>query len=191
MKIILQLFFVTLLLLPVSMSAQTNREEGSASPSLPGSQSYGDIKPAFKDRISVGGSFALSFGNITYIGVSPVVGYSITPKWTAGLGMSYYYWRDNVYNYENSIYGGLVFTRYIVYKGLFLEGNFELNNQYAYYTNPSEREWIPSLLLGGGYSSSMGENSAFYISVLYDVIQNINSQYYGIPVIRAGFGFGL
>jgi len=114
----------------------------------------------------------------------------------AGVGGSYYYWRDNYNHYENSIYGGLLMTRYVVFKGLFLEGDFEENNQVVYAILPNgdlttQREWIPSLLLGGGYSSSMGRNSAFYLSILYDVVQNPNSQYYGIPVIRAGFGFGL
>jgi len=162
------------------------------------SVSHGKPKPPLSDRIFVGGNLALTFGSVTYIGVAPVVGYMLTPKWMAGVGASYYYFKDNYYHYESSIYGGLLMTRYVLFKGLFVEGDFEENNQDALtivdpilQTYTLSRKWIPSLLLGAGYSSSMGRNSAFYLSVLYDVIQNPNSQYYGIPVIRAGFGFGL
>lgn len=160
-----------------------------------------DSKPKkpFSDRIFIGGNVALSFNNFYFvIGASPIVGYRVTENWSVGVGASYYYYKDNYYNYSTSIYGGLLMSRYIVYRGLFVEGNFELNNQDALtivdpiaQTYTLERAWIPSLLLGGGYSQSIGGNSAFFISILYDVIQNPNSQYYRIPVIRAGVGIGL
>ena len=152
----------------------------------------------FSDRIFIGGNAALTFGTITFVGASPIVGYKVTDDWSVGVGGSYYYFRDNFYDYSTSIYGGLLMSRYIVYRGLFIEGNFEENNQDAItivdpinnkYT--LSRKWIPSLLLGGGYSESIGGRSAFFISILYDVIQNPNSLYYRIPVIRAGFGFGI
>lgn len=150
------------------------------------------------DRIFVGGNAALTFGTITYIGVAPIVGYKMTDNWLVGVGGSYYYYRDNFYDFSTSIYGGLLMTRYLVYKGLFAEADFEENNQLAVNivdpiagTFTLERKWIPSLLLGGGYSQELGARSAFFISILYDVIQNPNSQYYRRPVIRAGIGFGL
>ena len=155
-------------------------------------------KTPLSDRIFVGGNVALTFGSITFVGASPIVGYKVSDDWSVGLGGSYYYYRDKYYNYSTSIYGGLLMSRYIVYKGLFVEGDFEENNQDALTivdpiagTFTLSRKWIPSLLLGGGYSQSIGGRSAFFISILYDVIQNPNSQYYRIPVIRAGFGFGL
>jgi hypothetical protein len=154
----------------------------------------------FKDRIFVGGNLGLTFGTITNIEIAPLIGYMLTPSWSAGVGVRYSYYQDNYYNppYKTNIYGGLVFSRYIIYKGLFAELNFEGNNYEVYklvdpingvYT--TEREWIPSLLLGGGYSQPIGGNSAFFISILYDVLQNQYSPYYGVPVIRAGFGIGL
>ena len=156
-------------------------------------------KPPLSDRIFVGGGIAATFGTVTYVGLAPVVGYQVTPKLMAGIGISYYYYQDNRYAppYKNSIYGGMLFSRYMIFKGLYAEANFEENSQVVYALDPTngniltQREWIPSLLLGGGYSQSMGRNSAVFISILYDVIQNPNSQYYKIPVIRAGFGIGL
>jgi len=81
---------------------------------------------------------------------------------------------------------------------VFVEADFEANNLEALtvvdpinqvYT--LDRQWIPSLLLGGGYSSAIGNSAGFYISILYDVIQDPNSPYYRQPIIRAGVGVGL
>jgi hypothetical protein len=65
-----------------------------------------------------------------------------------------------------------------------------------------------SLLLGAGYAQgrSEGSNTFYYISVLFDVIKNVNSPYVNVtvnpnnntqqrvtmtPIIRAGFNIGL
>lgn len=177
-------FFVVLL--SVATQAQNNATMGS--PKIP-----------FKDRIFVGGNFGLTFGTITNIEIAPTFGYMLKPNWSAGVGIRYSYYQDNYYNppYKTNIYGGLLFSRFVVYKGLFLEANFEGNNFDVYKYDPvtelyyPERDWIPSLLLGGGYAQPMGANSAFFISVLYDVLQNKYSPYQGVPIIRAGFGIGL
>ena len=164
------------------------------------SESPSKPKIPLKDRIFVGGNFGFTFGSVTSVEISPQIGYKLTPNWSAGVGFRYSYYQDNYYTppYKTSIYGGLVFSRYIIFKGLFLEGDFEANNYDVYRivdpilgTYQLERMWVPSLLLGGGYAAPIGSNSAFFISILYDVLQNQYSPYYGVPVIRAGFGFGL
>jgi hypothetical protein len=153
-------------------------------------------KSNIMDRLYIGGNLGLYFGDITYVAISPIVGYRFTENLTAGVGFTYQYYKDNYYNYTNNIYGGLIFGRYNVFKGLFLEGDFEANNLDAYYTNQGvfeavpTRKWIPSLLLGAGYSGG-GSAGGFYFSILYDVLQNYNSPYYGVPIIRAGVGFGI
>jgi len=162
-----------------------------------------NIGENWTDRIYVGGNLGFSFGTVTYIEVAPLVGYRITNNWSAGLGGRYTYYKDNYYfpPYETSIYGAMAFTRYNIYKGIFAEADFEANNFEVYqpvfdtFGNfiryDTERKWVPSLLLGGGYSQSIGGKSAFYISILYDVLQNPNSPYYGQPVFRGGVTFGL
>src|SRR6187401_1866071 len=87
-KILLFFLLVNLLInTPFSGSAQMSTEEEK--PKIP-----------FKDRVFIGGGLALSFGSYTYVGVSPIIGYRVTPRLTSGIGGSYYYWRDNYYNYE-------------------------------------------------------------------------------------------
>ncbi|MFI5135756.1 MAG: hypothetical protein ACHQD9_07875 [Chitinophagales bacterium] len=162
------------------------------------SQNYSKPKPKnnIMNRIYIGGYLSLSFGTVTYIAIAPQVGYRFTNNLTAGVGFNYQYYQDNYYNYHTNVYGGLIFARYNVYKGLFLEGDFEDNNLDVYNVDINTgnyfltRQWVPSLLLGGGYSGG-GSHGGFYISILYDVLQNPNSPYYGIPVIRAGVGFGI
>ncbi|MBA3674858.1 MAG: hypothetical protein H0W75_07865, partial [Chitinophagaceae bacterium] len=55
----------------------------------------------------------------------------------------------------------------------------------------------PSFLIGGGYTTSRSDKNSFtYLSILIDVIKDINSPYvdgYGnlVPIIRAGVNIGL
>ncbi|MBA3647496.1 MAG: hypothetical protein H0W62_02925 [Chitinophagales bacterium] len=152
-----------------------------------------------KDRIQIGGGLGLSFGDIISIEIAPAIGYRVTPKLTTGVGFRYSYYKDNYFKYSTNLYGGQVFGRYLVFQGLFLEGDFEANNfEVVKVTDPLtgiytiERDWIPSLLLGGGYSQQVGNGrSVFFISILYDVLQDQYSPYYRVPVIRAGFAIGL
>jgi len=49
---------------------------------------------------------------------------------------------------------------------------------------------VPGLLLGGGYSQSIGGRSGLYIMLLYDVLESTHTPYSN-PVIRLGFHVGL
>ncbi len=147
----------------------------------------------FVDRLVFGGNIGLSFGDITYVSLDPLIGYRVTESFIAGIGLRYQYFRDNFYRYSTSIYGGSVFGRYYVYRGIFLESALEANNLHDYnpVTRTLERIWVPSLLVGGGYSSSIGGRAGFYASILYDILQDPNSPYYRQPVVRLGIGVGL
>lgn len=146
-----------------------------------------------KDRLVFGGNIGLSFGDVTYIAAEPVVGYRLLPNLITGIGLRYIYYRNNYYNYSSSIYGGSLFGRYYVVKGIFGEVSLEGNSLQAY--DPVEQEltriWVPSLLVGAGYSTSFGGGAGFYFSILYDLLQDPNSPYYRQPVIRLGIGLGL
>ncbi|MBK8341129.1 MAG: hypothetical protein IPK99_14545 [Flavobacteriales bacterium] len=60
---------------------------------------------------------------MTNIAIEPMVGYKITKngKLSAGIGISYQYFRDNRYTpaFETSVYGGRIFTRYRIIEQLF------------------------------------------------------------------------
>lgn len=153
----------------------------------------------FKDRIYVGGGIQAQFGNTMVIGASPIVGYRITEKLSAGVGATYLYYRikypgNNVY--KTSIYGGNVFTRYLVWKdNLFAHGEYGFINWEVPHYEPlvgytTSRLNVPFLNLGGGYRQKLAEKAYFEIFALYDVLHGPNSFSPSPLSYRAGVNIG-
>ena len=145
-----------------------------------------------------GGTVGFSFWNdYTYIGIYPLVGYKVTPKFSIGgkIGYSYYNYHDTDLSTNN--YGGSVFTRYRVIPQLYLHGEFVYfsyeEQTYDLQTREygTERNWVPFILLGGGLSQNIGQNVWAYVEILFDVLQDENSPYEGWePFISIGVGVG-
>jgi len=176
---------------------------------VPDSGAQWEDPPSFRDRLFFGGNFGLSFGNTTSIVVSPLAGLRITPRLDGGLGLRYEYFKYNYPGYvpfETHIFGGSIFSRYMVIKdiseaiglgglnsGLFLQGeyemlsleseHFDLSNSY-----PGERFSLHSVLVGGGFYMPMGQRSGFLFTVLWNLNESYNS-IYSNPIIRFGFNF--
>jgi hypothetical protein len=155
---------------------------------------------AFKDRITIGGDLGLSFGSqLTYIRIAPVLGYMVSPKFTIGAGPSFQYWEDRRFipNLETTIYGGSTFGRYFVIEQIFLQAEFEvLNLDEINYSIGSDfsnrgRVTIPVFFVGGGYSQRSAGGSGFFVSVMYDLIGDLNSPYPNDLVFRVGGFFAL
>lgn len=153
----------------------------------------------FWDRIYLGGNLGAQFGNYTYVDISPLVGYRITDRWSAGVGGTYRYFsfRESGYRYSASIYGGRVFSRFNVVDFLFVHGEYEMLSTDCIsvdingdYTN--ERVWVPGLLLGGGLRQPFGDSaSGLYIMGLYNVLYTDCSPYASPLVLQIGVAFGL
>lgn len=145
----------------------------------------------------VGGNLGLSFGRQTYVEVSPSFGYWVMPsKLQVGISTKFIYqsYKD-YYNqkWQSFIYGGGVFADYVIWRGLFARGEFELINKESGFND--YRVNVPHLMLGGGYVQEVGDYGNFYIAVLYDILNTDESIYNGtfgdFPLIlRMGFGFG-
>jgi len=159
-------------------------------------------KTTFADRFFFGGNLGLQFGNTTYIDVSPLVGYKITKKLHAGLGVTYIYLNSKVifsnsqvYRYETSMYGGRLFGRYFVLDNLFGHVEYEyLNLGYPFYrtsTNKIEiqRENVHSFFVGGGYAQELGRNSAVVLMLLWNLNEGAYTPYQN-PIIRIGINAG-
>src|SRR5688500_7325160 len=85
----------------------------------------------FKERIVTGGGLGLGFGsNQDFISVSPVIGYSITKKLIAGTGVTYRYTSYKIYQPSIKLtdYAINPFARYMVYKGFFVQTEYEYLN---------------------------------------------------------------
>jgi hypothetical protein len=160
-------------------------------------------------NVFTGGSVSLSLSGGYYrsflAGIHPHLGYTFA-KWidaAAVLNFEYYSQRDEFNNkYHNTTYGIGAFTRIYPVHFLFIQAEPEYNFialKYIPNGSPSQKSNVsaPSLLLGAGYISSRSDKNSFtYLSLLFDVIKDINSPYvdgYGniLPVIRAGINIGL
>lgn len=160
-------------------------------------QSDQDISNADpKDRIYVGGGLGLQFGTITNIEISPIIGYRFTNDFSAGIGLTYIYFKrefDNFDDFETNIYGYRFFARQNIQQQFFAQAEFE-NLSLEFFNDDNgiiNREWVPGFLIGGGYFQPIGRNAGFNITALYNVLHDDQRSPYNSPLIlRVGVTLG-
>jgi hypothetical protein len=208
--VFLFLFFLSLVPLAVSAQDNENPEETVADSENKKKETKKDNPMSglpLSQRLTFGGDFGLSFGNAsTLINISPLIGYRITEKLTAGGGFTYLYVRGRipgtvaVVTNTYQTYGARVFGRYNVTESFFAHTEFEyLNVPYRNNRNGAEmRTWLPMAWVGGGYRIPFGERSAFLIYAAYNLLHSQSylradgiaySPYPSAIVIRTGFAF--
>ena len=167
---------------------------------------------SFRDRLFFGGSFGLAIGSYTDIEISPHVGYYITPRWAAGIGITYEYYNNKYHfvdgngrfeRYETHVFGGRLFTNYVIINNvsdwLPLGFNFRIFAHVEYealsyekgffiYDVPG-RELQNSILVGGGLRFPMGKRSSMNLTILWNLNSNLNDIYGSGPIIRFGYNF--
>lgn len=155
-------------------------------------------------KLFVGGNLGLSFGDFTYINVSPLVGYRFSELFAAGVQVNTQYesvrytdetnstWKKDRYG----VLGAGVFARVYPIPQLFVhvqpEMNFIMGKEKFFDGTPEQKyhTHVASFLAGGGYAQSIGGTSEFTIMILYDLLQNSNSPYGNQPIFRAGVNLG-
>jgi hypothetical protein len=165
-----------------------------------------DKENSSRDRLFFGGSFGLQFGTITRVEVSPLVGYRITPRLSSGIGITYEYYNDKTFDIETSIYGGRIFSNYLIIKdfneilpgiingGLFAQAEYEaLSLETKHFDNLNihrgqERFLLHNVLVGGGLRFPLGERASANLLILWNLNETSNTPYSN-PVIRLGFNF--
>ena len=194
-KIILLLLFPVL----VSYSQTTNTDTTKPSPPQ-------EVQQSQPSKWYYGGTVGFNFwGDYFYLSVNPLVGYQISPKFSVGGKVQYSYINDSRYDpleLTSHNYGAGIFARFRPIYQIYLHAEFdyasyETNNVLynpitrQYSSGDSERNWVPFLLLGGGFVQRVGPNAAVYVEVLFDVIQDENSPYEDWdPIISIGGGVG-
>jgi hypothetical protein len=146
-------------------------------------------------KVYWGGQLGLSFGSYFRISIIPMVAYKVTPKFHIGGKIGYAYTEDK--RYENATitshnYGGSVFSRYLIVKGLYAHGEY-VYWSYRHQTDKleGERTWVPFVLVGGGYVQPVSPNAAVFIEVLWDVLKHEDSPFNASdPWISIGVGVG-
>lgn len=160
-------------------------------------------KKSFGQRLVFGGIIGAQFGSVTQVNISPIIGYRVTEKLTAGIGLTYIYYKYDYVGYNNAILteedhviGGSIWGEYRVLPNVFLHTEFgtlnmsvpKLNAQ-GYYTGETMRANINNFLVGGGYYQALGANAGMQFSLLWDLIEDQYSPYQN-PIIRIGFAAG-
>jgi len=176
------LLLSALLFLPVGLMAQKAKDE----------------RP-LRDRLWYGGNLGLLFGTVTSIQLDPMVGYKVDTqgKYIAGIGGSYWYFKDDRFNPAWSFtgYGYRVFNRYHVIPQAFIHAEFLHMNvdgaRNELFGPLDQRIWVPHVLVGAGYMQSLGGRTGVFVQVLFDVLQDPNSIFFGQgPIFSVGGGFG-
>ena len=154
-------------------------------------------------RVFFGGNFGMSFGDYTFINITPQVGYQFNPYLAAGAGIGFigtgYTYRDyngnKLYKDSYNSAGINVFGRVFPFRFLFISAQPEFNYTWGktkFYNGQSEiklnGEFVPVLLVGAGAVIPAGRGS-FIASLQYNVIQNDRSVYGDRPFVSFGFNF--
>jgi hypothetical protein len=147
-------------------------------------------KERFIDRLFTGGNLGAQFGTVTFIDVSPLIGYKFTDKIAAGIGATYqyYHYKDRYYDIETNVYGGRIFGRYLFTDYLFGHAEYEYLNLEAF-DFKRRRVDVESILVGGGYIQKIGEHAAIVAMILYNFTESAYTPYSN-PIIRVGFNVG-
>ena len=129
---------------------------------------------------SIGGGFSNNYSTLT---IAPQVGYALTPNFTAGVGLNYYY-HSLKGQYSAHYFGFNAYGRYTLLNTIILQAQPEVNYaRFNYQYSPSETRLVPSFLVGGGL-----RHGNFYGMLMYDIVKNDYSPYSGI-VYMVGFSF--
>lgn len=172
------------------------------------------VKGFDPSRLIFGGGFIFGVGGgVTNLGLSPVVGYAITDKFSAGIGLGYQYFKaKNVpvqyqngglagyYDLKTSIYTGNVWARYLIFQNIFVHLQPEINSLERFgdvsydpsgnFKVEKERLLVPSLLVGLGLRQPVSGRVSILATALYDVLQEPNSPYRNTIDLRIGVAVG-
>jgi hypothetical protein len=146
-------------------------------------------------KLFVGGRLGLSFGDVDYIEIAPLVGTWLNPRLSVGGSLIFRYRNDDRYpeSLSTTDYGASAFGEYFVWDPIFLHAEVEyLSYEYPEYDLSTERDGVTSVFVGGGVSTAMGGRSSVYIQVLYNLSYSDDepSPYSDPWVMRFGVGFG-
>lgn len=146
--------------------------------------------------------------------LSPSVAYCFTPNFHTGatLGFNYFQTAEDytnpvtnlpdVFKHKYPAYSFSVYARYLIANMFILNVEPEINNtkfvnSYSYNISTgkiiekSQRLFVPSFLVGGGYAQRISDYGYTYLMVCYDLVQNPNARYYQTLDFRAGIMISL
>jgi len=158
-------------------------------------RAFDDIKKAdWKERVYYGGGLGFNAGvtngyKFIFFGLYPSVGYMITNNLSSGLSFNYQYYAYPELKLNYSQYGASPFIRYNFTRIFFAYSEFVLLNS-PNFSIGSSRATYKRLLIGVGYSLSIGQRSALNVLGLYDLLYTSSDRVFGSPwVFRVNITF--
>lgn len=152
--------------------------------------------------------FWLSFGSLTYIDISPLVGYHVLDRLSVGAGPHYIFQSQKAtsrypYAYQTHVFGLKGFAQFAfitnaerflpinLFSDLFVHVEYEgmsLEKKYYYApTYPEDGRFIyQGFLVGGGFTQRIGMYNSLSIMILWNLNESSRSPYSN-PVFRIGF----
>ena len=146
----------------------------------------------WKKKTFFGTNFQAQFGSITFIYLSPSIGYIPFKKCNIGVGAIYNYASANIAGYghfSQSIFGGHSYIRYFLTQNFFAQAQFDKLLQPDWYNlkDPGKKVWVDYALVGAGYSQPIGNLAAFNTSIMYNLTPQALSIYPSQYIIQIGF----
>ncbi len=153
----------------------------------------------FFDKFYLGGGFGFSAGTAhTNISVSPLVGYKITDRLSAGASITYQY---NDYKFLDATlthYGLSPFSRFMITRQFFAHTEYEfLSLEYPVVADFSQtdRQGFNTWFVGGGFVQPLGRIASFSLIALYNVFYDADDPGRRTPynspfVVRGGINVG-
>ncbi|MGZ5246099.1 MAG: hypothetical protein ACXWV5_03410 [Flavitalea sp.] len=158
-----------------------------------------------RSKLFIGGNFGMSFGNSTFINVSPQVGYRFKDWFAAGTGLNFQYASFRSRNFSGAtvsrenygVVGVNIFGRVYPLQQVLLQVQPEMNytwGKYKLYGPPDVEsslagKFVPSVLLGAGGAIPMGRG-AMIIMAQYDILQNERTPYGNRVFYNFGYNVG-
>ena len=148
----------------------------------------------WKDRVFTGGGGSLGGGTDRYgnkyfsFALTPMVGYMLTPKVSAGTSLTYQSINYSDVGVKYVQYGAMPFVRYNMDE-LFLTAEYNylnipvLNAQYE----TTDRLFASRLLVGAGYSVPIGGRARLNMVGMYDLLYKPNQYFLSPWVFRVFF----
>ena len=209
--ILVSLFFSSVTLNEVNAQTRSGSvsdvQNNQRTRSQPTPQNKDEQRGFKKENLRFGGNFGAAFGPITYVDISPMVGYQFTRRFQAGMGLIYNYYAENIPPYPRlsmHIFGVNPYAQFSVVQlpsfHLFLRGEYMLLNEninfgiYDFvagaYLEP-KRGFVHYPMIGGGVLLPVGQNGGISIQLMWDLIEKERSIYGSNPILRMGIMLGL
>jgi hypothetical protein len=146
----------------------------------------------WKKKFTYGGNFQTLFGTVTYIYLTPTIGYIPFKKCNVGVGFIYNYTSINYPGYgrySQSIFGGHSYARYFFTPNVFGQVQYDRLFQPDWYNavDPGKKVWVDYGLIGAGYSQPFSERFAFNTSIMYNLTPQKLSIYPSRYIFQVGF----